>query len=137
MKTDLETQFTRPASSKPWAYLPKGAYLAATSLAIGTAIIQLYLSATAGAMWLLFGGAVLLAAAIAGRSNARRLMLYALDIPYLVGQLFAWAMQGIPYAQLGVITVGLQGLLIAVLVYLLWVERSDREMVTLSSAVPQ
>ena len=137
MKTDLETQFTRPTSDRPWAYLPKGAYLAATSLAIGAAIIQIYLSATAGAMWLLFAGAVLLTAAIVGRSNVHRPTLYALGIPYLIGQLFAWMMQGMPYAQFGIITVGLQGLLIATLVYLLWREQANRELATLSSAVPQ
>lgn len=126
-----KTHFRELPPSRHWAYL------AATGLASSIVIIQLYLYATSGTMWSLLVGVVVGIATIAGHSKAHRPMLYALGIPFLVGQVFAWAMQGMPYAQLGLITGSLQGLLIAMLIYLLWVDQARRNMAIQASTVPQ
>lgn len=141
MNTETQLTKTSPVTKRSpatlWTYLPIGAYWAAAGLTTVTGVIQLYLYATTGAVFSLFAGAILFVAIAASLATVRRPTVYALGIPFLVGQLFAWMMQGMPYAQLGVVDKGLQVLLLVVLAGLLWIDHAKRNASTVTPVATQ
>lgn len=118
------TQLTRQTQIGRQAYFETGVYWTAIGIAMAVGALPLSIYWAENAVLPLFAGTVLLAAVAAALSSAWRPGLYALGIPFLVGQLFAWLMQGIPYTELGTVTMGLQALLLCLLVYLLWIGRT-------------
>lgn len=133
MKTKTETQFDRHAPLDSGFDLPAGAYWTAVGLATMTGGIQLYHYLTTGLVLSLFIGALVLGAVVVGLSPGRRTSLYALGIPFFVGQLFAWSIQGLVTSDIYLADKAIQVLLIGLCAYLLWI---DYEKHDASAAMP-
>lgn len=103
---------------------------AASGLAAVTGAVHVYLYLTQGFLPFLFAGVVFFAAilgmAMLPYGHLVRRAIYALGVPFTMGQIGAWVAVGMPDFALGVADKAVQIALIAVLVYLLATERKAR-----------
>lgn len=104
-----------------------GAHWAAIGLAAIGGVIQLSLAWMDGPILFFLPAAMLFAGVISAVADVDRYLLYALGVPFLVAQLFAALMQGLPTRELGVLSVAVEITLLGLLVYLFLGERTLSE----------
>lgn len=99
----------------------------AAGLAAVTGVVHLYLYLTQGYLPFLFAGVVFLAAifgmAVIPYGHVGRRAIYALGVPFTMGQIVAWIAVGMPDFTLGVADKVVQVALIVLLVALYRIER--------------
>ncbi|MFC7225838.1 hypothetical protein N0B31_00350 [Salinirubellus salinus] len=99
------------------------AHWVVAGLAAVTGGIHAYLYLTQGFLPFGFAAVVFFAAVLGLLLNVYRRALYALGIPFTLGQVAMWYLQGMPDFTLGVVDKAVQLALVAMLVYLLLNER--------------
>lgn len=109
--------FRFDAATMTWAHW------AAAALAAITGTIHLYLYLEQGFLPFLFAGVVFYAAILGLVLNVYRRVLYALGVPFVVGQIAIWAYMGMPDMAIATIDKPVQVALIILLVYLFRTEQ--------------
>lgn len=103
------------------------AHWATAGLAGTTGLVHIYLYLTQGFLPFLFAGVVFLAAILGmlviPYGHVARRAIYALGVPFTMGQIAAWIFTGMADFQLGVADKIVQIALIVMLVYLFRLER--------------
>ncbi len=99
------------------------AHWAVAGLAAVTGGIHAYLYLTQGFLPFGFAAVVFFAAVVGLLLNVYRRALYALGIPFTLGQVAMWYLQGMPEFTLGVVDKVVQLALVALLAYLFLNER--------------
>ncbi|WP_135365387.1 hypothetical protein [Halosimplex halophilum] len=104
---------------------------AAVGLAVLTGVIHLYLYAVEGFLPFLLGGLGYLGAVVLLLLNVRRLILYAVGIPFVLVHIAGWVAAGMPdggwalaaapaLVNLGTVDKFVEVLLLVALAYLVW-----------------
>lgn len=107
-----------------------GVHWLAMGLVAITGVVHLYLFVTQGFLPFLLAGlgffGIMAAILVTRRGGILRSVVYVLAIPFTVGQIAAWMALGMPDFYLGVADKAVQVALIAIMAYLIVVERRMR-----------